>query len=240
MWISFIPEPASLWHPSLSGGQGCPWQLRHINQFIRIGWTPFELPRQLYHDPSYSRYDWGDNQDTCRTTLHPWIGDETVTARKTKWVHVRWDIILPDYEMQKRLSRRCSSGGRTFKVVLHRLDWLTEDEARTTAAQTLEVVYGLFQNMKDVVDGEKIDLAYACGWVFFPLDGKTSINHALDVLSMFCGTTVKQLRGWLSSRDHAEACKWHEEIKMSVICWFYDCWLESLRSSGRQQVGGGY
>ena len=48
-------------------------------------------------------------------------------------------------------------------MVLHRLDWLTEDEAWMTAAQTLEVVYGLFQNMKDVVDGEKIDLAYACG-----------------------------------------------------------------------------
>jgi hypothetical protein len=37
------------------------------------------------------------------------------------------------------------------------LDRLTGDEARITAAQTLEVVYGLFQNMRDVVDGEKID-----------------------------------------------------------------------------------
>jgi hypothetical protein len=40
--------------------------------------------------------------------------------------------------------------------VLQRLDRLTEDEARITAAQTLEVVYGLFQNMRDAVDGEQI------------------------------------------------------------------------------------
>jgi hypothetical protein len=36
------------------------------------------------------------------------------------------------------------------------LDRLTQDEARTTAAQTLEVVYGLFQNMRVVIDGEQI------------------------------------------------------------------------------------
>ena len=40
--------------------------------------------------------------------------------------------------------------------MLQRLDRLTEDEARITVAQTLEIVYGLFQNMKDVVDGEQI------------------------------------------------------------------------------------
>ena len=38
--------------------------------------------------------------------------------------------------------------------VLQRLDRLTMDEARTTAAQTLEVVYGLVQNMRLVLDGE--------------------------------------------------------------------------------------
>ena len=40
--------------------------------------------------------------------------------------------------------------------MLQRLDRLTEDEARITVAQTLEIVYGLFQNMKDVVDGEQV------------------------------------------------------------------------------------
>jgi hypothetical protein len=45
--------------------------------------------------------------------------------------------------------------------VLQRLDRLTEDEARITAVQTLEVVYGLFQNMKVVVNGEQIRQPYA-------------------------------------------------------------------------------
>ena len=39
-------------------------------------------------------------------------------------------------------------------MVLHRLDRLTLDEARTTAVQTLEVVYGLVQNMRVVMDSE--------------------------------------------------------------------------------------
>jgi hypothetical protein len=51
--------------------------------------------------------------------------------------------------------------GKDIEAVLQRLDRLTGDEARITAAQTLEVVYGLFQNMRDVVDGEKFDWAYA-------------------------------------------------------------------------------
>ena len=44
-------------------------------------------------------------------------------------------------------------GEKHFEAVLQRLDRLTVDEARTTAAQTLEVVYGLVQNMRAVVDG---------------------------------------------------------------------------------------
>jgi hypothetical protein len=47
-------------------------------------------------------------------------------------------------------------GENDVNAVLQRLDRLTQDEARTTAAQTLEVVYGLFQNMRVVIDGEQI------------------------------------------------------------------------------------
>ena len=46
-------------------------------------------------------------------------------------------------------------GEKEIEVVLQRLDRLTQEEARTTAAQTLEVVYGLMQNMRVVMDGEK-------------------------------------------------------------------------------------
>jgi len=45
-------------------------------------------------------------------------------------------------------------GENEVEAVLQRLDRLTLDEARTTAAQTLEVVYGLVQNMRAVIDGE--------------------------------------------------------------------------------------
>jgi hypothetical protein len=45
-------------------------------------------------------------------------------------------------------------GENETEAVLQRLDRLTDDEARTTAAQTLEVVYGLVQNLRVIMDGE--------------------------------------------------------------------------------------
>ena len=50
-------------------------------------------------------------------------------------------------------------GEKDVEAVLHRLDRLTQDEARITAAQTLEVVYGLVQNMRVVMDGEQMTIA---------------------------------------------------------------------------------
>ena len=50
-------------------------------------------------------------------------------------------------------------GENETEAVLQRLDRLTLDEARTTAEQALEVVYGLMQNMRVVIDGEKTYLA---------------------------------------------------------------------------------
>jgi hypothetical protein len=46
-------------------------------------------------------------------------------------------------------------GEKDVEAVLHRLDRLTHDEARASAAQTLEVVYGLVQNMRGVMSGEQ-------------------------------------------------------------------------------------
>ena len=45
-------------------------------------------------------------------------------------------------------------GERDVEAILQRLDRLTQDEARTTAAQTLEVVHGLVHNISVVMDGE--------------------------------------------------------------------------------------
>jgi hypothetical protein len=44
---------------------------------------------------------------------------------------------------------------KEFEAVLQRLDRLTQDVAWTTAPQTLEVIYGLIQNMSVVLDGEQ-------------------------------------------------------------------------------------
>ena len=48
------------------------------------------------------------------------------------------------------------------EAVLHRLDRLTTDEALMAAAQTLEVVYGLVENLRIVMSGEQTlrDLSY--------------------------------------------------------------------------------
>ena len=45
-------------------------------------------------------------------------------------------------------------GENDIEATLQRLDRLTLDESRATAAQTLEVVYGLVRNTKVVMDGE--------------------------------------------------------------------------------------
>jgi hypothetical protein len=50
-------------------------------------------------------------------------------------------------------------GEKDIKAVLQRLDRLTQAEAQTTATQTLEVVYGLIQNMREVMESEQMHYA---------------------------------------------------------------------------------
>ena len=47
-------------------------------------------------------------------------------------------------------------GENQVESVLQRLDRLTRDEARIAATQTLDVVHGLIQNMRVVMNGEAI------------------------------------------------------------------------------------
>jgi hypothetical protein len=51
-------------------------------------------------------------------------------------------------------------GEKDVEAVLQRLDRLTQDEARTTVAQTLEVVYSLVKSMSVIMDGEQVLSAY--------------------------------------------------------------------------------
>lgn len=77
-------------------------------------------------------------------------------------------------------------GEKDVEAILQRLDRLTDEEARVTAAQTLEVVYGLFQNMTVVMDGEQ-NIRPVTRWVLriLPLDGKASAKHVMEALGMF-------------------------------------------------------
>jgi hypothetical protein len=45
-------------------------------------------------------------------------------------------------------------GEKDIEATIQRLDRLTPDEGRATAAQTLEVVYGLVQQKRAIMDGE--------------------------------------------------------------------------------------
>ena len=49
-------------------------------------------------------------------------------------------------------------GDNEIEATLQRLDRLTLDEVRATAAQTLEVVYGLVRHRRVLMDGGKTTL----------------------------------------------------------------------------------
>ena len=46
-----------------------------------------------------------------------------------------------------------------IEAVMQRLDRFTQNEAQSTAAQTLQVVYGLVQNVKALIDGKQTPFA---------------------------------------------------------------------------------
>ena len=60
---------------------------------------------------------------------------------------------LTDYGAVKLLKKVL--GENEVESVLRRLDRLTLDEAHTIAVQTLDVVHGLVQNMRVVMNGEE-------------------------------------------------------------------------------------
>ena len=76
-------------------------------------------------------------------------------------------------------------GENDIEAVLQRLDRLTMEESRMTATQTMEVVYGLFNNMKVVMNGrETFALIFTVCQMFPLLDGKASIDNIREVLGM--------------------------------------------------------
>ena len=47
-------------------------------------------------------------------------------------------------------------GDKEIEGILHRLDRLTQEEGRITMAQTLEIVYGLVNNIEVVLNGAQM------------------------------------------------------------------------------------
>ena len=75
-------------------------------------------------------------------------------------------------------------GENDVEAILERLDRLTQEEARTTATQTLEVVYGLMKNIKVVMDGARtfpvLMMLYEC----CPSDGNVVMDAVHQTLGM--------------------------------------------------------
>ena len=74
-------------------------------------------------------------------------------------------------------------GEKDVEAVLQRLDRLTLDEARITAAEILKVVYGLVQDMSEQIHRTHLSLTVEDP---FLLDGKASRDSVLEALGMFC------------------------------------------------------
>lgn len=83
-------------------------------------------------------------------------------------------------------------GDGHVEAVLQRLDRLTVVEARITAVQTLEVVYGLVQDMRVVMDGEQTCFIFNHRLLtILPLDFKPSIGSVLNALGSFFSVKKK-------------------------------------------------
>jgi hypothetical protein len=76
-------------------------------------------------------------------------------------------------------------GDDKIMAVLHRLDRLTQEEARMTVAQTLEVVQGLVGNMKVVMDGASELIIPSHPPTFIWADGEVSTESIRNALSKF-------------------------------------------------------
>jgi hypothetical protein len=108
-------------------------------------------------------------------------------------------------------------GEKDVEAVLQRLDRLTRDEARITAAQTLEVVYGLVQTMRVVMDGKQIH--HACHPLLNILPFRW---QGISGLCPGCSgyvpqATIKHSGVLPSIRNDAAARKRHEQVETLVV-----------------------
>ena len=79
---------------------------------------------------------------------------EVRQGKPSKSIHGRIRYHLTQCDTEKFVKKLF--GEKDIEAVLQRLNRLTQEEAKLTAAQILEVIHGLVQNMRAVTDGEQI------------------------------------------------------------------------------------
>ena len=121
-------------------------------------------------------------------------------------------------------------GENDIEAVLQRLDRLTLDEARATGAQTLEVVYGLVQHRRVVLDGERpvSTIFVACRRIIMPLDldDKASVDDIQLALGQFFRRESKRLPDLPVERLHkvsSDLNKSRRELFLDGTATGYEC-----------------
>ena len=100
-------------------------------------------------------------------------------------------------------------GESEIEAVLQKLDRLTQEEARMMAAQTLEVVHCLVNNVKVAMDGAHLILGQvlvfrrADIWI----DGKASIDGVRNILGTLLVIVFDHVYCALADHSHQSRCK---------------------------------
>jgi len=98
-------------------------------------------------------------------------------------------------------------------AVLERLDRLTQDEARTTAAHTLAVVHGLVQNMKGFMDGEQSTPLVIC-CIEYPFSRREIVHRRYTGRSQYVLlAAMSQSRVSLSPRNFTSNGERDEQVQ---------------------------
>jgi len=85
------------------------------------------------------------------STQRTCVGHKADSTGTVQYVAQCLPIFLSDRDTEKFAKKLF--GESDVEAILQRLDRLTQEEARMTVSHTLEVVHGLFDNLKIVMDG---------------------------------------------------------------------------------------
>ena len=111
-------------------------------------------PPYLLRDPIRTNYVRFNHTDNGRDALCACPGYKTDQARAPQYAThcLNFTVSLVAELIAEKFAKKLL-GESEIESVLQRLDRLTLDEARMTGAQTLQVIHGLVNNMKVVMDG---------------------------------------------------------------------------------------